>query len=166
MARAGGLALGNYGALGRVNVFNTDVKLGRSPISPGDGGGDALAAERVGTVAGQRAAVRHDLGGLDLATGGALTVAEAVALADGGQVALTAGRIDAQAGITTQGGAITLGNTFVSPDASVKARALSKAGEAPAIVLREGAALDERPLGGPAAGGRPRRGWAGSTAAA
>ena len=30
----------------------------------------------------------------------------------------------------------------MSPDASVKARALSKAGEAPAIVLREGAALD------------------------
>ena len=41
----------------------------------------------------------------------------------------------------------------MSPDASVKARALSKAGEAPAIVLREGAALDERPLGGPASKG-------------
>ncbi|MBR8658002.1 hypothetical protein KDH83_32305, partial [Achromobacter sp. Marseille-Q0513] len=82
------------------------------------------------------------LGGLDLATGGALTVAEAVALADGGQVALTAGRIDARAGITTRGGAITLSNTFVSPDASTKPRALSKAGEAAAIVLREGAALD------------------------
>ncbi|WZB71266.1 hypothetical protein WJ968_04425 [Achromobacter xylosoxidans] len=82
------------------------------------------------------------LGALDLATGGALTVAQAVALADGGQAALTAGRIDAQAGITARGGAITLSNTFVSPDASVKARALSKAGEAPAIVLREGAALD------------------------
>ena len=65
-----------------------------------------------------------------------------VALADGGHAALTAGRIDAQAGITARGGAITLSNTFVSPDASVKARALSKAGEAPAIVLREGAALD------------------------
>ena len=106
VARAGGLALGNYGALGRVNVFNTDVKLGRyADITLAMAAGDALAAERVGTVwldSGRLSDM--GLGGLDLATGGALTVAEAVALADGGQVALTAGRIDAQAGITTRAG--------------------------------------------------------------
>ena len=144
VARAGGLALGNYGALGRVNVFNTDVRLGRyADITLAMAAGDALAAERVGTLWLDSARLSDmGLGVLDLATGGALTVAQVVALADGGHAALTAGRIDAQAGITARGGAITLSNTFVSPDASVKARALSKAGEAPAIVLREGAALD------------------------
>ncbi|WZB60938.1 hypothetical protein WJ970_24850 [Achromobacter xylosoxidans] len=157
VARAGGLALGNYGALGRVNVFNTDVKLGRyADITLAMDAGDALARERVGTLWLDSARLSDmGLGALDLATGGALTVAQAVALADGGQAALTAGRIDAQAGITARGGAITLSNTFVSPDASVKARALSKAGEAPAIVLREGAALDvSESLGGLAGQGR------------
>ncbi|MBR8654986.1 filamentous hemagglutinin family protein [Achromobacter sp. Marseille-Q0513] len=69
-------------------------------------------------------------------------MAEALMLADGAQVALTAGRIDVRAGVTTHGGDIKLSNTFVSPDASTKPRALSKAGEVAAIVLREGAALD------------------------
>ena len=104
--RAGGLALGNYGALGRVNVFNTDVKLGRyADITLAMAAGDALAAS-ASAPCGWTAGGCPDmgLGGLDLATGGALTVAEAVALADGGQVALTAGRIDAQAGITTRAG--------------------------------------------------------------
>ena len=169
VARAGGLALGNYGALGRVNVFNTDVRLGRyADITLAMAAGDALAAERVGTLWLDSARLSDmGLGVLDLATGGALTVAQVVALADGGHAALTAGRIDAQAGITARGGAITLSNTFVSPDASVKARALSKAGEAPAIVLREGAALDVSGRWADLQGKAwPRRGWAGSTAAA
>ena len=67
--------------------------------------GDALAAERVGTLWLDSARLSDmGLGVLDLATGGALTVAQVVALADGGHAALTAGRIDAQAGITARAG--------------------------------------------------------------
>ena len=76
------------------------------------------------------------LGVLDLATGGALTVAQVVALADGGHAALTAGRIDAQAGITARGGAITLSNTFVSPDASVKRARCPRARRRPSCYAR------------------------------
>ena len=77
VARAGGLALGNYGALGRVNVFNTDVRLGRyADITLAMAAGDALAAERVGTLWLDSARLSDmGLGVLDLATGGALTVA-------------------------------------------------------------------------------------------
>ena len=151
VARAGGLALGN-GALGRVNVFNTDVRLGRyADITLAMAAGDALAAERVGiAVAGQRAAVRHGPGRTgsgdrrraDGGPGGGAGRRRARG-ADGGPDRCTGWHHGA-------GGAITLSNTFVSPDASVKARALSKAGEAPAIVTRGRGAGRERPLGGPA----------------
>ena len=104
VARAGGLALGNYGALGRVNVFNTDVRLGRyADITLAMAAGDALAAERVGTLWLDSARLSDmGLGVLDLATGGALTVAGGGA---GRRRARGAdGRIDAQAGITARAG--------------------------------------------------------------
>ena len=105
--------------------------------------GDALAAERVGTLWLDSARLSDmGLGVLDLATGGALTVAQVVALADGGHAALTAGRIDAQAGITARGGAITLSNTFVSPDASVKRARAVQGGRGAGHRATRGAALD------------------------
>ena len=129
--------------------------------------GDALAAERVGTVwldSGRLSDM--GLGGLDLATGGALTVAEAVALADGGQVALTAGRIDAQAGITTRAGL----SRWATPSgrrtrASRRARCPRRARRRPSCARGRGAGR-ERPLGGPARQGRGLAVAAGSTAAA
>ena len=155
VARAGGLALGNYGALGRVNVFNTDVKLGRyADITLAMAAGDALAAERVGTVwldSGRLSDM--GLGGLDLATGGALTVAEAVALADGGQVALTAGRIDAQAGITTRGHHAGQ-HLRVAGRERQGARAVQGGRGAGHRAARGRGAGRERPLGGPARQGR------------
>ena len=156
VARAGGLALGNYGALGRVNVFNTDVKLGRyADITLAMAAGDALAAERVGTVwldSGRLSDM--GLGGLDLATGGALTVAEAVALADGGQVALTAGRIDAQAGITTRAGPSRWATPSCRRTRASSARAVQGGRGAGHRAARGRGAGRERPLGGPARQGR------------
>ena len=156
VARAGGLALGNYGALGRVNVFNTDVKLGRyADITLAMAAGDALAAERVGTVwldSGRLSDM--GLGGLDLATGGALTVAEAVALADGGQVALTAGRIDAQAGITTRAGPSRWATPSGRRTRAQGARAVQGGRGAGHRAARGRGAGRERPLGGPARQGR------------
>ncbi|WP_246893167.1 filamentous haemagglutinin family protein [Achromobacter xylosoxidans] len=143
VARAGTLASGRYGALGRIDVYATDVRLGRhGGITAGMAADDALDAARIGTLWLDAATLSaRGLGRLDLATAGTLTVADAVALADGGRVALTAGRIDVGAGLAARGGAISLSNTFVSPDASAKPRALSTAGAA-AIVLRDGAVLD------------------------
>ncbi|PEQ14960.1 hypothetical protein, partial [Piscirickettsia salmonis] len=72
VARAGTLASGRYGPLGRIDLYATDVRLGRhGDITAGMAADDALDAARIGTLWLDAATLSaRGLGGLDLATAG------------------------------------------------------------------------------------------------
>jgi filamentous hemagglutinin family protein len=144
-ARAGVLMLGQYGALGRIDLFNSDVRIGDfAPVSVGMAIGDALDPARAGTVWLDAATLNASgLGGLDLGTRGSIVIERGIALADGGQLSLTAANIDIGASIVARSGSVRASNLFTSPVAGVPTSALTQAGSSQ-IVLRNGATLDMR----------------------
>ncbi|MDC8759663.1 filamentous haemagglutinin family protein [Janthinobacterium fluminis] len=143
VAQAGTLALGRYSALGRVGLFDTEVRFGDvGQTTRQMAAADALGAERIGTLwldssllSGQR------LGAVDVATAGTVTLSGAVTLADGGRFEATAAVVDFGADVTAHGGKVNASNIFQSAIKELAPRALSKDGVA-AIVLRDGATLD------------------------
>ncbi|MCW5298901.1 filamentous hemagglutinin N-terminal domain-containing protein [Herbaspirillum lusitanum] len=144
-ARAALLALGNYSAIGRTDLFNTDVRIGEiAQTTLGMGAGDALDPARNGTVwLDSKQLSAQALGGLDLGTRGAIVIDRALTLADGGQLNLTGANIDIRADVAIHGGSLRAGNLFLSGVAGSTTQVLTQGG-ASLIALRDGATLDLR----------------------
>ena len=132
VAQAGTLALGGYGALGRVDAYVSDVRIGDiAGITAGLSATEALPAERSDTVwldAGHLNALQ--LGGIDLATRGSIAVSSDLTLADGGMLKLIAPIVDISANITARSGSVTASNVFTS----------ERTGSAPTTLLSDGGA--------------------------
>ncbi|RQO62969.1 hypothetical protein DBV14_03025 [Variovorax sp. KBW07] len=145
VARGGALAVGRYSALGRVDLFDTDVRLGDiARTTQQMAAADALATDRIGTLWIDSAQLNaQHLSVLDIGTLGTVKVEKAVALADGGQASLLGAFIDIGADITARGGKLDAGNIFTSPMTGTLVRALAKDG-ASSVTLRDGATLDLR----------------------
>jgi filamentous hemagglutinin family protein len=145
VARGGALAVGRYSALGRVDLFDTDVRFGDiARTTQQMAAADALAADRIGTLWLDSAQLNaQHLSVLDIGTLGTLKVEKAVALADGGQASLRGAFIDIGADITARGGKLDASNMFTSPLAGAQPRALVK-DAASSITLRDGVVLDLR----------------------
>ncbi|WP_413458380.1 filamentous haemagglutinin family protein [Herbaspirillum huttiense] len=144
-ARAGALVLGRYGALGRIDLFNSDVRIGDvAQVGAGLQMDDALDAPRLGTVWLDAAMLNaQGLGMLDLGTRGTISVERDIRLADGGQLALIAANIDLAASVVARSGSMRASNIFQPPVSGAVSSALTQGGVSN-IVLRQGATLDLR----------------------
>ncbi|MDE1174711.1 MAG: filamentous hemagglutinin [Parvibaculaceae bacterium] len=145
--RAGTLALGQYTALGRTDLYDTDILIGDVANSTGGlAAGDALPASRANTAWFDAARLNADgLGGLDLGTRGAITVDRDLTLANGGSIELTAPVIDINANITAHSGSITATNIMTSPSLGAGSLTLLLDGIS-AFTLHQGTVLDLRGL--------------------
>ncbi|RIX81993.1 filamentous haemagglutinin family protein [Acidovorax cavernicola] len=145
VARGGALAVGRYGALGRIDLFDTDVRFGDvAPVTQQMAAADALAADRIGTLWLDSAHLNaQNLSVLDIGTLGSATVEKALALADGGRLNLLGAFIDIGANVTVRGGTLEAGNVFQSPVDGAQPRALVKEA-ASSITVRDGVTLDLR----------------------
>jgi filamentous hemagglutinin family protein len=147
-ARAGTLALGQYGALGRAGVHDTKVVIGDvSNVTQGLDAASAAPSDRTGTVLLDAGRLnKQGLGGLDLATSGDITIERDLMLADGGSLDLVAPNIDIRANITARAGRVTASNQLTTREpqgGSVFTRVtdLLRDGEA-SLTLRSGATID------------------------
>ncbi|MNQ24079.1 hypothetical protein D3C85_372610 [compost metagenome] len=145
VARGGVLALGRYGALGRIDLFDTDVRFGDvAPVTQQMAAADALADERIGTLWLDAAHLNAQrLSVLDIGTRGSINVEKALTLADGGRMALLGAFIDIGADVTVRGGALEAGNVFMSPVAGAQPRVLAKDADS-SLTVRDGITLDLR----------------------
>ncbi|OEZ32230.1 filamentous haemagglutinin family protein [Variovorax boronicumulans] len=145
VARGGVLAVGRYGALGRIDLFDTDVRFGDvAPVTQQMAAADALADERIGTLWLDAAHLNAQrLSVLDIGTRGSINVEKALTLADGGRMALLGAFIDIGADVTVRGGALEAGNVFMSPVAGAQPRVLAKDADS-SLTVRDGVTLDLR----------------------
>ncbi|OWY30394.1 filamentous haemagglutinin family protein [Herbaspirillum robiniae] len=144
-ARAGTLALGQYNAFGRANLFNTNVRIGEfDTIASSLALGDALDAVRNGTVwLDANWLNAQQLGGLDLGTRGSISVESAIRLADGGSVTMTAPGVTLGADIRIRSGSLFISDVF-SPSDPLQRPAVLPGMASSGIVIREGVAIDLR----------------------
>ena len=144
-ARAGVLALGRYSAIGRSDLFNTDVRIGNvAQTTSGMTVSDALDPTRINTLwLDSQRLNAQTLGGLDLGTQGGIVIDQALTLADGGQLNLIGANIDLRADLTIHSGSLRASNMFTSPVPGAQAQALMQNGSS-LITLREGKVLDLR----------------------
>ncbi|QFZ84924.1 filamentous hemagglutinin N-terminal domain-containing protein [Variovorax paradoxus] len=145
VARGGVLAVGHYGALGRIDLFDTDVRFGDvAAITQQMAAADALADERINTLWLDAAHLNaQHLSVLDVGTRGSVNVDKALTLADGGRLNLLGAFIDIGADITVRGGTLEAGNVFTSPVAGAQPRALVKDADS-SLTVRDGVTLDLR----------------------
>ncbi len=139
VAQNGTLALGQYGATGRTDLYNTDVRIA-DPAASG------LPADRTNTAwfdAGYLSAQK--LGGLDLGSRGRITIDAPVQLADGGVVRLIAPLIDIKADITARSGGVSASNLFTGSGTSATQVALVSNGTS-TVTVHDGATIDVRGL--------------------
>ncbi|QOT82184.1 filamentous hemagglutinin family protein (plasmid) [Cupriavidus basilensis] len=144
VARAGSLALGQYGALGRTNAFSSDVKIGNiDSITSNMAVTDALEATRLSTVWLDAARLNgQQLGGLDLATRGQVAVDAPLVLANGGRLSITSTVTSINADITARGGQVAVGNLFQASSPEVLLTPDGHAG----VTLAAGRTIDARGL--------------------
>ncbi|WPG35654.1 filamentous haemagglutinin family protein [Variovorax sp. EBFNA2] len=145
VARGGVLAVGHYGALGRIDLFDTDVRFGDvAAITQQMAAADALADERINTLWLDAAHLNaQHLSVLDVGTRGSVNVDKALTLADGGRLNLLGAFIDIGADVTVRGGTLEAGNVFTSPVAGAQPRALVKDADS-SLTVRDGVTLDLR----------------------
>ncbi|QOF76402.1 filamentous haemagglutinin family protein [Variovorax sp. 38R] len=145
VARGGVLAVGRYGAQGRIDLFDTDVRFGDvAPITQQMAAADALAAERINTLWLDAAHLNaQHLSVLDIGTRGSVTTEKALTLADGGRMNLLGAFIDIGADVTVRGGTLEAGNVFTSPVAGAQPRVLVKDADS-SLSVRDGVTLDLR----------------------
>lgn len=142
-AQAGTLTLGQYGALGRTNLFNSDIRISDiANVADNLTADDALAAGRGNTVwFDAHRLTKYGLGRLELGTRDAITIDSDLTLANGGALDMTAAIIDIAANVTAHGGSVTMTNVFVAPLPGSLGEGLTKGGMS-SLTLRDGAAID------------------------
>ena len=146
--QAGTLALGQYTGLGRLDLFDTDIRIGRFAAgsvlaSPSD----TIPSDRIATAwfdADRLSGYR--LGRLEIGTRGAIVIDGDLTLADGGALDMTAPGIDIKANVTARSGSVTTSNSFATPTG----RPILLTDETSTVTLYQGAHLDLR--GAPANG--------------
>jgi len=147
---AGTLAVGQYTALGRTNLYKSDVQIGVvADVTANLNAQDLLPADRANTVwldAGRLS--RQGLGRIEIGTRGAIDITSDLTLANGGALDLTAAVIDIKADVTAHGGSINPTNVFSTTALGVvplvDAQGMSK------VVVRAGVVLDVSGLRGDA----------------
>ncbi|MDQ8727797.1 filamentous haemagglutinin family protein [Bradyrhizobium sp. LHD-71] len=115
-AKAGTLILGQYGALGRMGVHDTEVVIGDvANMTQGLDAASAMPAGRTGTLWLDAGHLNDQLlGGLDLATSGNMTIESDLTLADGGSIDLVAPIIDIRTNVTVRGGRVSASNQLTT----------------------------------------------------
>ena len=132
-AQNGTLALGNYDATGRRDLYNSDVRIT-------DAAGAAGGTNTVWFDA--KHLSEQNLGGLDLGTRGKITVDADVTLAGGADIRLIAPVIEIDARITAQSGSFTTTNVFRAPNTSNDLPLMQ--GDRSEVSLTAGAVIDLR----------------------
>ncbi len=143
-AKAGTLAIGQYGALGRIGAYNSDVRIADiADITAGLTAGAATgrAANTVWLDTGRLN--EQKLGGLDVATRGAIAIDSDLALADGGSLDLTAPIVDIKADITARSGSVTISNILKTATGTV---AFTTPDGGAQMTLESGVTIDTRGL--------------------
>ncbi|AFT71426.1 Filamentous hemagglutinin-like protein [Alloalcanivorax dieselolei B5] len=111
VARRGRLAVGQYGQYGLENAYDSDIRIGDFDDISEQLTLESDLSERLNTVwldAGRLNEQR--LGGLDLVSGGSISVENDLTLAEGGRLRLVSGQVAVDAAVTARGGDITLTN--------------------------------------------------------
>jgi len=125
---AGTLGLGEYAGIGLIDLFETDIRIGKfADASAPQNASEAIVADRSRTAwfdAGRLSG--YGLGRLELGTRSAILMDGDLTLAYGGALDMSAAVIDIKAGVTARGGSVTLANS-------------SQAKNAPPILLLDGA---------------------------
>jgi filamentous hemagglutinin family protein len=132
-AQNGTLALGRYDANGRLDLYNSDVRI----TDAAEGGG----ANTVWFDAKHLSA--QNLGGLDLGTRGKITVDADVTFAQGADIRLIAPVIEIDAAITAQSGSFTATNAFKASTTGSNEQYLAQGGRSE-VKLASGAVIDLR----------------------
>ncbi|UGV28980.1 filamentous hemagglutinin N-terminal domain-containing protein [Rhodopseudomonas boonkerdii] len=101
-AQNGTLALGRYDATGRVDLYNSDVRI---TANAAGGGANTVWFDA-------KHLSEQKLGGLDLGTRGKITVDADLTLAQGADIRLIAPVVEIDARITAQSGSFTATNVF------------------------------------------------------
>ena len=135
----GTLALGQYAATGLTGTYPTDVVLGSAApaVAAGIGAADPLPAGR-GNTAWFAAGLLDGAGfaSVQIASGGAITLASPLSFAPGGQIALIAPEVTIEAGLVAPSAGLTLGNRLPGTGAFLPGAA--------AVTLAGGATIDLR----------------------
>ncbi|MET0444681.1 MAG: filamentous hemagglutinin N-terminal domain-containing protein, partial [Pseudorhodoplanes sp.] len=132
-AQNGTLALGRYDANGRLDLYNSDVRI----TDAAEGGG----ANTVWFDAKQLS--ENKLGGLDLGTRGKITVDADVSFAQGADIRLIAPVIEIDAAITAQSGSFTATNAFKASTTGANEQYLAQGGRSE-VKLASGTVIDLR----------------------
>ncbi|MBB4200031.1 filamentous hemagglutinin family protein [Rhodoblastus sphagnicola] len=146
VAQNGTLALGDYNANGRADLYASDVRISSvTDIAKGPAAGiAALPAGRAKTAwfdADHLSAQK--LGGVDFGARGAITIDAPLVLADGGNVTLIAPVIDIKADVTARAGAVSATNLFTAAGGGGSLTTLILNGGS-TTTLRESATIDVR----------------------
>ena len=133
VAQNGTLALGRYDATGRLDLYNSDVRI---TDAAGAGGANTVWFDAKHLSA-------QNLGGLDLGTRGKITVDADVSFAQGADIRLIAPVIEIDAAITAQSGSFTATNAFKASTTGANEQYLAQGGRSE-VKLASGAVIDLR----------------------
>ncbi|WP_339799515.1 filamentous haemagglutinin family protein [uncultured Marinobacter sp.] len=147
VARRGRLAVGRYGQYGRGTGFDSDIRIGDFDDISEQLTLESDLSDRLNTVwldAGRLNEQR--LGGLDLVSGGSISVENDLTLAEGGQLRLVSGQVEVDAAVTARGGDITLTNILMPAGTSLTPIAFTDEDGNSELRLTENGQLDTRGL--------------------
>ncbi len=147
VARRGRLAVGQYGQYGLENAYDSDIRIGDFDDISEQLTLESDLSERLNTVwlnAGRLNEQR--LGGLDLVSGGSISVENDLALAEGGRLRLVSGQVVVDAAVTARGGDVTLSNVSEVQGVGNSSVVFTDAEGASDLRLGENATLDVRGL--------------------
>ncbi|MBO9355590.1 filamentous hemagglutinin, partial [Bordetella petrii] len=147
VARRGRLAVGQYGQYGLENAYDSDIRIGVFGDISEQLTLESDLNERLNTVwldAGRLNEQR--LGGLDLVSGGSISVEDDLTLAEGGQLRLVSGQVAVDVGVTARGGDVTLSNVSEVQGVGNSSVVFTDAEGASDLRLGENATLDVRGL--------------------
>ncbi|KYZ86682.1 hypothetical protein A3Q32_15415 [Alcanivorax sp. KX64203] len=148
VARRGRLAVGQYGQYGLENAYGSDIRIGEFDDISEQLTLESDLSERLNTVWLDAARLNEQgLGGLDLVSGGSISVESDLTLAEGGQLRLVSGQVVVDAAVTARGGDVILTNLFASEAPSTGEVALTTGeGAHSELRLGENGTLDTRGL--------------------
>lgn len=147
VARRGRLAVGQYGQYGLENAYGSDIRIGEFDDISEQLTLESDLSERLNTVwldAGRLNEQR--LGGLDLVSGGSISVESDLTLAEGGQLRLVSGQAAVDAAVTARGGDTALTNILMPAGTSLTPIAFTDEDGNSELHLTENGQLDARGL--------------------
>jgi filamentous hemagglutinin family protein len=146
VAQAGSLLLGEYGAAGLFDAFDTDVQFGSfTPIASSLAIGDAMPADRIDTAWFDTGLIDgYGLGGLAVATRASIAIDAPLVFAPDATVKLTAPSVNIAANVTDRSGNVAISN--ILQPAGVSGTALTDMNGLEQATLAGGATIDTHGL--------------------